>query len=134
MDVKISFKPKYAGSHKVYCTYSIYDNDVKIGEISFIKKKKIFIIGYLKILEYFQRQHYGYHVISYILSHYKTDCIIGQSLYDARGFWNKCIKKFHGQRKNITTCRNCSSSFVIPRYEISSDKMTELLELGCEIG
>lgn len=85
-------------------------------------------------MEYHRRNHYGYQVIDYILSHYKVDCIIGQSLYNARGFWNKCVKKFNGQRKNVTICNNCSSSFVIPRCEIERNEMIRLLEIGYEIG
>ena len=133
----ITFKQMHIGAYKSRYQYNIFCNDQKIGEISFIKrrikKKIIFIIGFLKILEYHRGNHYGYQVIDYILSHYRVDYIVGQSLYSARGFWNKCIKKFNGQRKNITIYNNCSSSFVIPRHEIDIDEMIRLLEIGYEI-
>lgn len=61
--------------------------------------------------------------IDCILSHYKMDCIVAQILYEVRRFWNKCIKKFNRQRKNITICDNCSSSFVIPKSKISCGEM-----------
>lgn len=133
----IVFKQKPIGTYKLCYQYNILNDGKKIGEISFIKrrikKRNIFIIGFLKILEYHRGNHYGYQVIDYILSHYRVDYIVGQSLYSARGFWNKCIKKFNGQRKNITICDNCSSSFVIPRHEIGIDEMIRLLEIGYEI-
>ncbi len=137
MNTHINFKPQYIGTIKLHNQYNIIRRSQKIGEISFTKKKinkkNIFIIGFLKILEYHQGKHYGYQVVEYILSHYKVDCIIGQSLYDARGFWRKCIKKFNGQRKNITTCNNCSSSFVIPKCKINNSDLMDLLEIGYEI-
>ena len=133
MENAIRFKQQCTGSHKLYCHYNILCKDQKIGEISFTRKREVFIIGYFKILEYHQGHHYGYQVIDYILSHSKVKCIVGQSLYSSRGFWNKCIHKFNGQRKNITTRDSCSSSFVIPRYQISKYRMADLLNIGCEI-
>ena len=122
------------GTYKFYHQYNILYNGQEIGKISFIKRKikkrNIFIIGFFKILDYYQGNHYGYQVIEYILSHYKVDCIIGQSLYSSRGFWNKCIRKFNGKRKNVAICENCSSSFVIPRYEIEKKEIIQLLEIG----
>ena len=115
---------------KLYGKYNIYNGNQKIGEISFVKKKNIFIIGYFKILEYHRGNHWGYQGIDYILSHYKVNCIIGEALYGARGFWNKCIKRFNGQRMNVTICDTCSSSFVIPRYKIGRDEMEKLLKVG----
>ena len=131
--MNIKFKPQCIGDIKLHYQYNIIRSNQKIGEICFVKKRNIFIIGYLKILEYHRGNHYGYQVIDYILSHYKVDCIVGQSLYEARGFWNKCISKYNGQRKNIVTCNSCSSSFVIPRYKITHDEMEKLLNIGCEV-
>lgn len=130
MGSKISFHRMDIYGIKLYGKYNIYDRKQKIGEISFTKKMNIFVIGYFKILEYHRGNHYGYQVVDYILSHYKVNCIIGQTLYEARGFWNKCIKRFNGQRMNIATCANCSSSFVIPRYKIDHDEMEKLLKIG----
>lgn len=133
MNNLIRFKPKYMGNHRLYCQHFIFYRNTKIGEISFIKKNGVFVIGYLGVFTYYQGQHYGYQIIEYILSHYKTKCIIGQSLYRSRTFWNKCIERFNGQRKNISTLDNCTSSFIIPKYDIKREIMIELLELGHEI-
>lgn len=129
----IKFKQRYIGTYKLKHKYSIFYDPDEIGKISFIKKNHIFIIGYLQIFSNYQGQHYGYEIVRNILSRYKVNCIVGETLFESRGFWNKCIKKFNGQRKNITTCNNCSSSFVIPRYEISYDEMEKLLNIGYEI-
>lgn len=131
--MSIKFKRQCIGNCKVRYRYNILKDSKEIGEIMFAKKNKILILGYLQIYPNYCGQHNGYEVIQYILSHYKINCIVGQTLYDARGFWNKCIKKFNGQRKNIRICNNCSSSFVIPRYKISDYEMEELLEIGQEI-
>lgn len=85
------------------------------------------IIGYIEINQELQHRHYGYEIIEYLLFHYKPYCIIGESLYSSRTFWNKCIHKYNGQRKNIVYSDNCSSSFVIPKYDISQEKVYELL-------
>ena len=81
----IAFKQMNIGAYKSRYQYNIFCNGQKIGEISFIKrrikKRNIFIIGFLKILEYHRGNHYGYQVIDYILSHYRVDYIVGQSLY-----------------------------------------------------
>ncbi len=133
MKHKVRICPQYTGTYKQYYKYYIFINNQKVGVISIIKKNRILIIGYLKIFEYCRGNHYGYQVIDYLLSHYKINCIVGQSLYDARGFWNKCIKRFNGQRRNISICENCSSSFVIPKYPISKCEMIDLLNIGHDI-
>ncbi len=108
--------------------YNIFYKDIKIGEINFIKKKRILVISFLSISKEYRRQGYGYLLIQYLLSHYKIDCIIGETLPDARSFWAKCIKKYNGQRKNVSYCENCTSSFVIPKYSISRREVYDLLE------
>lgn len=107
--------------------YYIYIAAQPIGEISFIKRNNIILIGYLHIYEDHRNRHYGYQVVEYLLSHYKINCIIGETLYESRGFWNKCIHKYNGQRKNITYCDDCSSSFVIPKCNISRLEIYDLL-------
>lgn len=129
----IKFKHQYYGNYKFKHTYDIFSKQKKIGTIVFVKKNKIFVIGYLLIFPEYRKCHYGYKVIEYILSHYKVDCIVGETLYKASGFWNKCIRYFNGQRKNITTCDNCSSSFVIPKFKIKREEMIKLLNTGYEI-
>lgn len=131
--MSIRFKHQYIGNYKWKYKYSIFDGSEEIGTIAFTKKNKFFIIGYLEIFSHYQGKHYGYEIINYILAHYKVTCIVGETLNESRGFWNKCIKKFNGQRKNISTCDNCSSSFIIPKYKISDHDMRELLDIAYEI-
>lgn len=106
----------------------IYKGNDKIGEITFIKKNKILLILFMEIYPEHRNRYYGYKVIEYLLSHYKINCIIGECLITARGFWNKCIHKYNGQRRNIHYSDNCSSSFVIPQYKISNSDIYNLLE------
>lgn len=131
--MEIKFKRKYIYGFKQKNSYEIYDGNDKVGEIVFKKKNKIFILANLSICESYRDKHYGYKIVEYILYHYKIKCIVGQTLYKSRGFWNKCIKKFNGQRKNITTLDNCSSTFIIPKYVISNDELVTLLDIEYEI-
>lgn len=108
--------------------YLILYKKEQIGEIIFIKKKRIIVIGYLHIFHQFRKNGYGDLVVQYLLTHYKIDCIIGETLPTARKFWKKCIEKYNGQRKNVSYYENCTSSFVIPKYAISREKIFNLLE------
>lgn len=108
--------------------HAIYKGNHKIGEITFIKKNKILLILFMEIYPEYRNRYYGYKVIEYLLSHYKINCIIGETLITARGFWNKCIQKYDGQRRNIRYSDNCSSSFVIPKYKITNQDIYNLLE------
>lgn len=134
MNSNITFQAVKICNHCICNQYFILSGTNQIGEITFKKKNKVFIIGFITIYKEYRNQHYGYKVIKYVLSHYKINCIIGETLNESKGFWNKCIKKFDGQRKNISVCDNCSSSFVIPKYNISNEQMYELLEIAYEIG
>lgn len=116
-------KDKYIKHH-----YIITLSNIEIGTINFIKRNNIIIIQYLGICSQYRNNHYGYKIIKYILSHYKIKCIIGETLYTSRGFWNKCIHKYNGQRKYIHYCDNCSSSFVIPKYPITNNQIYNYLE------
>lgn len=133
MNQKIKIKQQYIYGYKRNHHYGIYECSLKIGEISFIKTNNILIIGFLNIYQEHRKQHYGYQVIEYLLSHYKIICIVGQSLITSRGFWNKCIKKYDGIRKNISTLDNCSSVFIIPKVNIENNYLEELLEIGHKI-
>lgn len=132
--MKIKLKQQYyCKEYKIKNHYDIYCVNQQIGEISFIRKKDILVIGFIGIFQEYQNQHYGYQIIEYLLSHYKIKCITGQSLNTSKGFWNKCIKKYNGVRKNITTLDNCTSSFIIPKTKIENNYLYELLELAHEI-
>lgn len=123
--IKITHYKKY--NHSFKYKYNIYNNKLLIGYIEFIKKDDILILGYLYIYCKYRDKHYGYKIIEYLLSHYKVTCIIGETLYESRGFWNRCIHKYSGQRKNITYTDNCTSSFVIPKTKISQIEIYNLL-------
>ena len=133
MKNNIHFKQIKIGKHHIQNKYYIFSGSTQIGEITYKKKNKIFIIGFIEIYKEYRNHHYGYEVIKYILSHYKINYIVGETLDQSKGFWNKCIKKFNGQRKNISICDNCSSSFVIPKYNICNEQMYELLEISYNI-
>lgn len=113
--------------------YIIVLDKIQIGEISFIKRNHILIIGFLKIYSKYRNNGYGYKTIEYLLSHYKINCIVGQTLQESKTFWNKCVKKFNGERRNVHTLENCSSSFVIPKYNIPNNELCKMLDLGHEI-
>lgn len=133
MKNNITFQTAKIGNHCIRNQYFILAGSKQIGEITFKKKNKIFIIGFIEIYKKYRSQYYGYKVIEYILSHYKINCIVGETLNQSKGFWNKCINKFNGQRKNISVCDNCSSSFMIPKCNINNEHMHELLEISYEI-
>lgn len=105
----------------------------EIGYIEFIRKNEIIIISYLHIYTSYRHKHYGYQVIDYLFSHYKFKCIIGETLKESRGFWNKCIHKYNGMRRNIYYSDNCTSSFVIPRQKISYKQIWDLLDYSYNI-
>lgn len=107
--------------------YQIISGTKIIGTIKFMIKKNLFLLGNLLIYPEYQKQYYGYKIIEYIFSHYKIKCIIGETLIDSRGFWNKCIKKYNGQRKNIAYSDDCSSSFIIPKYNLTRMQVYEYL-------
>lgn len=112
--------------------YNIFENKTKIGEIDFRFRNHMIILIRIYINEEYRHQGYGYKTIEYLLNHYKVKCIIGQTTYESRGFWNKCIKKYNGIRKNVTCYDNCSSSFIIPRQNINNMTMYNLLEISYE--
>lgn len=131
MDVKdIHLKKVKYGKYFSKYEHKIYYKKEQIGEISFIKRNKILIIGFIGIFKEYRRNGYGYLIVEYLLSHYKVNCIVGEVLFDARGFWRKCIKKYNGERKNISYCYNCTSSFIIPKYDINKSDLYELLKIA----
>lgn len=113
--------------YKKYC-HAITANDIQIGTISFAKRNHMIVIEFLELYPEYRRQGYGYQIIEHLLSHYKVNCIIGETLYSSRGFWHKCIQKYNGQRHNISYSDNCSSSFVIPKYPVTNDEIYSCLE------
>lgn len=130
---KIKFKHIRIGKFYFSNAYSIYTGKTCIGEINFKKQNNIFIIGFILIYPEYRNKYYGYEVIEYILSHYKIKCIIGESLESSRGFWNKCIHRYNGQRKNISISTNCSSSFIIPKCKIDDQYFEELLYISSDL-
>ena len=132
---KIFIKHRYAKDSCWYSPheYNIYRGTERIGFINFTIKNKILVIGYIGIELPYRNMRHGYKTIEYLLSHYKVKCIVGQSLTPSRSFWNKCIKRFDGQRRNISTMENCTSSFVIPKYRFSDSDLKKLLDIGHEI-
>ena len=133
MKAKLHIKQKRFDNFHIRNKYYIYLGSINIGELTYKKQNKIFILGYLYIHSEYRKQGYGKQIIEYILSHYKIDCIIGETLYESKRFWNKCIKQHNGQRRSVNYCSNCSNSFVIPKYKISDDELYDLLEIAYRI-
>ena len=130
MKAQVHIKQERFNNHHIKNKYHLFLGVTKIGELTYKKQNKIFILGYIEVYSEYRNQGYGKQIIDYILSRYKIDCIVGESLYEVRGFWNKCINQYKGQRRKITYCENCSNSFVIPKYNISDDELYELLEIA----
>lgn len=107
--------------------YIIQRNQISIGEITYRIQNNIFILSHLWIYPEHQDSHYGYEVIEYILNQYKPICIIGETIPKAEQFWNKCITKYNGQKREITYYSNCLFTFVIPKQEISNNEIYNLL-------
>lgn len=133
MKAKLHIKQKRFDNFHIRNKYYIYLGSINIGELTYKKQNKIFILGYLYIHSEYRKQGYGKQIIEYILSHYKIDCIIGETLYESKRFWNKCIKQHNGQRRSVNYCSNCSNSFVIPKYKISDDELYDLLGIAYRI-
>lgn len=86
MKSNITFQTVKIGNHRIHNQYFILSGSKQIGEIVFKKKNKVFIIGFIVICKEHGSQHYGYKVIEYVLSHYKINCIIGETLSESKGF------------------------------------------------
>lgn len=108
--------------------YIIYDNSTPIGEIVYKQENNIFIIGFVEVYPQYKNKHYGYQIIDYILNNFTVDCIVGEILDTAKGFWNKCIIKYKGKEVNLTHSENCNSSLIIPEQNIDELTMKKLLE------
>lgn len=130
MKPKIHIKQERFDNCHIRNKYFIYSGSTKIGQLTYKKQNKIFILGYLYIYPKYQQHGYGKQVVEHILSHYKINCIVGETLYESKRFWNKCIRQYKGQRRNVDYCGNCSNSFVIPKYKISNDELYDLLEIA----
>ena len=99
--IQIHIRQERFDNYHIRNKYFILLDSTKIGELTYRKKNKIFILGYLYIYPEYQNKGYGSQVVEYILFHYKINCIIGETLYDSKRFWNKCIKQHKGQKINI---------------------------------
>lgn len=80
----IHFKHIKICNHRIHNQYFILSGSKQIGEITFMKKNKIFIIGFISIYKEYRNHHYGYKVIEYVLSHYKMHCIVGETLNQSK--------------------------------------------------
>lgn len=76
MKTKIHIKQVRFENHHIKNQYYIFIGITKIGEITYKKQNKIFILGYIEIYPKYQNQGYGKQIIEYILSHYKINCIV----------------------------------------------------------
>ena len=108
----IKFKKDYFGYN-----FRIYYKGDEVGYISLQLEKKIIFISSIQIFKKYRNKNIGGFIIDYLFNRYNKDYIIGETLNSSRGFWNKMIKRYHGMRKNIHYCDDCTSSFILCRDE-----------------
>ena len=108
--------------------YTVYHGKNEIGCISFIRENRKIYLLYVEVYKEYRKLGYADKIIEILLSYKNVDCIIGESLTTSRGFWNKMIHKYNGSRRNFTYYDNTSSSFVIPKNNISNREMYETFD------
>lgn len=113
--------------------WEIWERKNQIGEITYMICGKYVILGHLDIFSEYRKQHFGYKAIEFLMKKYPTKSIVGETLSTSTGFWKKCIKKYNGARKNISYCINCTSSFIIPKRDITYDELWDCLEIAYKI-
>jgi hypothetical protein len=114
--------------------YHIVENNSVVGEIAYKPYRKNYVLlGYLHIFPEFQGKHFGQAAVDLLLKKFPNRSIVGETLKTSRGFWRKCIERYNGIRKNLYSCDNCSSSFVIPKRKISYEELWDCLMVGYDI-
>lgn len=113
--------------------WEIWERRTKVGELTYTVSGRFVILGYLYICPAHRKKQFGYKTVEYLLKRYPTKSIVGETLSTSKGFWRKCIKKYNGVRKNVSYCDNCSSSFIIPKRDITFDKLKKCLETAYQI-
>lgn len=111
--------------------YTIYDKGEQIGCASFIRKNRMLYLMYVEVYDEYRHKGYGDTIVKQLMEYKNVDCIVGETLVESRGFWNKMIRKYNGKRRNVTYNDNTSSSFVIPNTKITNDELYDFFD-ECE--
>ena len=106
----------------------IYDGKVPIGSVAFVRDRRKLYLMFIEIKREYRGRGYAEAVLNKLLSYKNVDCVVGETLRQSRGFWHKMIKKYNGTRRNVTYYDNTTSSFVIPKNEITNDEMYEMFD------
>lgn len=97
--------------------YSIWDLDLgnQIGEINFKfeNQNRILNLEFLTIYKSYRNRNYGVYVIEYLKNNYEFECIKGESLRQAKGFWIYVVRN-----NNAYTVRNHKLSNTIFTFYI----------------
>lgn len=126
MKIQLKLQKSPTNIYKPY--HLIFINNQEVGELHTVKTQHLLYIKYLYIYPEYQHNHYAQQVIQYLLSHYKINCILGESLPEARTFWHKMINLYNGKRHNVTYSGNTTSSFVIPDYPITNIDIFKIMK------
>ena len=86
MKVKLHIKQKRFDNFHIRNKYYIYIGSINIGELTYKKQNKIFILGYLYIHSKYRKQGYGKQIIEYI--NYR---IYTLSLQNRLHYWRNII-------------------------------------------
>lgn len=132
--IKLKKKPFDNDGIPVKHRYYIMNDNVSVGEIIYKPYHKDYIlVGHLDIYPAFRGLGFGYATVEYLLNRYPNRSLIGETLKTSRGFWRKCIERYNGIRKNLFSCDNCTSSFVIPKRDISYEELWDCLMVAYDI-
>ena len=114
--------------------YFIVENNISVGEIVYKPyHKNYLLVGHIYIYPDYQGNHFGQTAVELLLKKFPNRSIVGETLKTSRGFWHKCIQQHNGIRKNLYSCDNCSSSFVIPKRKISYEELWDCLMVAYDI-
>lgn len=114
--------------------YYIFEKGKPVGVIEYKPyRKKYILVSFLEIYPEYRNQHLGYSAVELLMKKHPTKSLVGETLESSRGFWGKCISKYNGTRKNMAICTNCTSSFIIPKREISGQELWDCLMVGYEL-
>ena len=129
--MKLRFKLEsyeYRGKKHYWHTRQVYDGRIHVGSVDFVKDNRWVYIMHIEIFEEYRGNGYAEEILRMLLNRKKVDCVVGETLEESRGFWSKMIRKYNGSRRNITYYNDTTSSFVIPKNNITNSEMYKLFD------
>lgn len=130
-------RPKTKIERQMYnYKYYIYVSNVEVGYIIMKRYSGYMLIGDIKIYEEYRRKEYAYSTLCYIFNHYNIKGIVGEIIdsTSAKNFWNYSIKQFTGCKVNNHKYSNTIGSFIIPKQDIESHLIDDMLSVAYSIG